>query len=541
MLLSTLVIAACACAEATRAAAAALSSSTASVYPLDLHGKFPSAETIAANASQGLDATALGSTSSSNLISNHTRFLPRDRTVLAYVTPWNQPQGRENTEHYRGKLDIVAPAWYTVHVVPETEQAQHAAFESTGATGGEYDVRGGIPSDEDRAWVHRLRAPARASSPVPGAADVKLPPLLVTPRFQLEAWTERDFQALRSDPLRWISLIGQIMMKMKDGPFDGAVFESAASWALPEFIEHLGKSFASNNLTLTVVYPPLRTDGAAGNANVTRTAELLAQAIHTAAQKVQYVQIMTYDHTGPTGRMLDMDKLGLADENPLRQDAEASRMRTYGPNLPLEFLQSNIDLLAKLSLDDGPLPGVGSGWKDLNGAAADNFNASAPSFASKFLMGVPCYGYSYSLIFLNSKTADGIPRVPTASPPRARAHLPEAQAKAREQGLRKEAGKFALLRRAGSALKHADLHALMLASRPLIYLDDDSAEMRFDYISANGDDSKINDGRREGIFNRAFMPSAYTMIRRREIIEQGDVGAALWDIGQAGPWLLHAL
>ena len=503
---------------ATAVASDKLVSRAATDHPLDLYGRHPSAEAIIANSSQALDYMHPS-------FSNHTRFLPKEQKVLAYVTPWNQPRGRENAEYYRGKLDFVSPVWYTVKPVPKDQQRQDAAFEETAATGNEYAIEGGPPSEEDKEWLKRLRSSAKTP------AGEELPPLKVTPRVQLDRWTESDFQTLRSDPLRWMTLAMKVLNTMSEGPYDGMVFESAASWMIPEVVEHLGSLFKQHNLTLIVVFQPLKPTSEGPEANAK-----LAEAIRRLADKVDYVHIMTYDW-GPSGVPVDFDKLDLAPENPLRQEPEVDRMRSLAPNQPVQFLRNNIESLAAPggSLDEMPA--------DSFGGQTPMFDVSKDSsFSHKFLMGLPMYGYTFPIMWLDKKTAAGLPRVPTASPPKARANLTDAQESQRGVGYRKDARKFPLLRKAGIPLTHSELLGRMLASRPLIYLDDESNEMRFDYVAPNEDDDGSGpEGMKEGIYYRAFMPSAYTMITRREMLEEGGVGAALWDIGQAAPWLLHAL
>ncbi len=557
-------------ASATSSPPATLSTAQATDEPLDLYGRHPSAEAIVANSTRGLDALRPPGTS----WTNHTRFLPADRTTLAFVTPWHQPAGRDNVEWYRGKLDMVSPAWYTVEVVPESERVVDPAFEGSGATGNEYRIKGGVPTQEDREWLARIQSPV---TPEGEGEARELPALKVLPRFQLDGWRESDYRTLRSDPLRWLALIGRINKLVDEGRYDGVVFESAASWLFPEFVQQLGTNFRERNQTLVVVFQPLRPLPDEPDA----WAQLSA-AIRMLAEKVDYVQIMTYDWA-PNGVPVDFDRLGLAPTNPLREDPDAARMRTPAPNQPRSFLVSNIESLAgagavlegeaeALSLNR---TGTGTGSDSdsdstrQQGAAEQAFpgadpwtslgartgSAVDPAFARKFLMGVPLYGYAYPLMWLDARRADPLPRVPTGAPPRARAALAEAQAAQRAAARRKARGKFALLRRASSVLLSRDVERHMRELRPLTFLDDDadgqgggegggaSDEMRYDYVLPNDDPEAPVDeeGRREGIYHRAFVPSAYSMIARREAIDEGGTGMALWDIGQASPWLLHAL
>ena len=491
-----------------------LASVDATDDPLNLHGRFPSAENIIANSSKGLEQIMPG-------FSNHTRFLSRDRQVLGYVTPWNQPRGRDNSEWYRGKIDMISPAWYTIESVPAEKLKEEGDSE---ASMPRFDVHGGIPTEEDKGWLERMRAPATTPD------GQQLPPVRITPRFQFDRWPESDMIVLRDNQLLWYVLTRQIVAKMSDGPYDGIVLETGANWALPGFIKYLGETFTSNNLTVTVVFEPLRVSNDMSDA-LKKTTESLMKAMQAIVPLVDYVTVMTYDWAGVTGIELDMDKLGLDEGNPLRKNPEDTvGIRVPAPNQPARFLESNIELLAGASLES--LDETGD---------VTNLNAGAKT-PHKYLMGLPMYGYSYPLTFIDAKTAQRLPRVPTSSPPKARSHLLEAQNKAREKGLKMEQGKVPLLRLQGKPMMHADMLAIFEHSRPLIYLDEESDEMRFDYIAASEDKSTTDaEGRREGIFHRAYMPSAYTMTKRREAVQENGVGAALWDLGQADPWVLHAL
>lgn len=51
-----------------------------------------------------------------------------------------------------------------------------------------------------------------------------------------------------------------------------------------------------------------------------------------------------------------------------------------------------------------------------------------------------------------------------------------------------------------------------------------------------------NGGKPFASYYRAFWPSAHTMAMRAAVLaDYTDVGVALWDVGQAGEWLLAEL
>lgn len=529
-----------------------MSSRYSTQEPYDLYGPYPAAELVVNKSSWGLDQLA---PPTQKWWTNHTRFLPAPATVLAYVTPWNQPAGRTNAEMYRGKLDYVAPVWYTVAPRP----VDVMSTEDT------YPIGGGFPTDEDRGWMKRMQAPSEAPD------GQQLPPVQIVPRFLLENWLGSDDTALLR-PERASKLARAILHVVKQEGFDGVVLECSAAWRAPEGIAMVGDAFQKAGKTLVVVFPPFQS-------NEDAVTSVLARAVQVVTPHVDLVTVMTYDHAGAAGAPVDLDKYNVSAESPLRTDADAElrqRMRVPAPNQPRAFAELNLQALlgpapAQEQTDDDEEGDEEAGSIDEQikrmggvplsetGAFSEQQQRLRPTKASdagfdsgliaaedahKVLLGMPLYGYTYPVLWVDPKTGRGQPKVPPAAPPRARQQSSIAASKARAQGERKERGKVPLLRDQGEAMAHADLVG-HLVRRPLIYNDPESYEAQFDYIAASRDGLPVPDGHggtREGVYYRALVPSAYTMLKRREQLAQWPgAGAALWELGQAAPWLLHAL
>jgi hypothetical protein len=175
------------------------------------------------------------------------------------------------------------------------------------------------------------------------------------------------------------------------------------------------------------------------------------------------------------------------------------------------------------------------------------------------LVGLPLYGYTYSIGWFDNSivSENSSPRLPPVSTLMSLDNDTDAQAVARAKAERREnesPNVVPLLRFAGEAFKHEDLVAQLQISKALIRLDSSSQEQYFDYV-AKVPDSLVRDrqgqkGAWEGkgeedkyaSYFRAYFPSAHTMRERLRVISQyRNTGIALWDLGQAGEWLLHEL
>lgn len=488
-------------------------------YAQSLYSPYPSRTTILAlaNKPRGNATTA-----------NHIRTHTADRTVLGYVTPWN-PRGTGLAERFRGKFDILSPAWHTVDVTH---------------TGGQtfYSVGGGATSAADTAWQERLQNAAKDGD------GSELAPVNIMPRFVLDRFKAEDLlELVQSDALMESLAVG-VFDSVMDNGYDGAVFECAAVWVIEPLVKAMAERLHQNGKKLAVVIPALRNEG--DKEVLEHTNKISIHAMRTLSPLADYTMVMTYDHAGRQGRAYGnvYDITTLPEGSPMRQDG----VRTPGPNTPLEYLEHNIEqLTADLEVvTGGPQFAMGADTMYSNEGAAE-----------KLLVGLPLYGYTYSIgWFDNAVTASqSVPRLPPTSPLAAKDNDTDAQAASRAKAEKREQDTpnvVPLQRFAGEPFKHEDLVAQLRLSKALIRLDESSQEQMFDYVAAlppsiaerqkqksDGVDGtlKTETGAMASYF-RAYFPSAYTMRKRLQVIGQTPgVGIALWDIGQAGEWLLHEL
>ena len=152
---------------------------------------------------------------------------------------------------------------------------------------------------------------------------------------------------------------------------------------------------------------------------------------------------------------------------------------------------------------------------------------------------------------------------------RAAAIEQDAQAAARAKADKKEADSRlqAVLRFAGQPFTHSELiarledhkvscgtsplcsHALMLRWQALIRQEPQSGEQYIDFVAPMPSHQQpadvppeANGGKPFASYYRAYWPSANTMAMRAEVLrDYEEVGVALWDVGQAGEWLLAEL
>lgn len=519
---------------ATRTASASLLSALlvlvfilpSTVLAQSLYSPYPSRTTILAQADRSRENASLV---------DHVRQHTGGRVVLGYVTPWN-PRGTELAERFRGKFDIIAPAWHNVDLV-----------HTSGKTF--YVVNGGPTGKHDDEWVRRMQAPSKD-----GNGNV-LPPVKITPRFVLDRFSPEDLvELLQSDALM-LALAEKIAEEVIERAYDGAVFECAAVWAIEPLVQMLTERLRGYGKTLSVVVPSVRseTDPATQQTN-----KIGIHAMRVLSRYVDHVMVMTYDHAASVGRAYaDVHTVDdLPQGSPLAQDG----VRTPGPNSPLDFLTLNIETMSGNLEVDGTDPGQ---------FGVPGYDASSPFYSSggnngKLLLGVALYGYRYPIGWFDKtlNNSDGLPRIPPKTPMVAQDNDTAVQARYRAEAEARESNTptvLPVLRFPGEPFKHSDLVAQLRDSKALIRLDEDSQEQFVDYVAPlpaahqpkiedKGGDEKdmtveqLAARRPLASYYRAYFPSAHTIRKRLETIGQfPDVGIALWDVGQAGEWLLHEL
>lgn len=474
-----------------------------------LYSEYPSRSTILA----GADGPPLQG-------SNHSKA-NSGLDVLGYVTPWN-PAGYQIAENYRGRINTVSPVWYTVK--PDGDPSFRR-----------YQVHGGPPTDEDALWYHRLQAPATDNTTRQSLAPVK-----IMPRFQLEEWTPEDYRTLLSHTVEGLGFTEAIIAEVMTREYDGVVLETGAAWALRAPVQALSDRLHEEGKELVIVLPPLRHDTAESN-------QLILSAVTELSPFVDAIHVMTYDHLGQGGALWHTES-----EIPEGSALQSEGVRTFGPNTPLEWIERNVEgMSGQLEVDSSMFGGI-SGVDQAFGFHASYADVQAglsPSnVQSKLLVGVAAYGYTYPVGWLDPAAKPQIV-LPPSSPIHTKDNSTDEQAKFRRKAEEKEAARsdvWPILAKGGDPFTFNDLREVLRGSKVLVRRDEDSGENYVDYLKAREDGAtqKRPDGTEAPIawYRRAYFPSPSTMNLRIETVQRaGARGIAIWDLGQGGSWLMHAV
>lgn len=432
--------------------------------------------------------------------------------VLGYVTPWN-PRGKQLVEDYRHKFDIISPVWYTIHAV-----------------GHGYEVRGAPPGPEDDEWYRRLQQPATAAD---GAEQEK--PLQVTPRFIVDGWGEDDYRQFIFNETRWQLLADAVMGVVTEKAFDGVVFESGATHALPLSLARLSDALHDDGKVLVVVMQPLRPvpgdkvdELSAERAElIEATNGLLRQNLPQLSLVVDYFSIMSYDMTGPGGRELDRERIGGGGK--LAEAASQGTVREPGPNTSADWVREN--LLNFIEATDAAAAA--------NANQQQGFQASleAHQASRKFLMGVPLYGYKYPVMFVDSASGRFVEPTPVEPLPDKPLITGAAGPKIRKKTPEKA---VAILTGGGEAITASEIVNLIKDNKPEALRLEPDGEYYFDYEEKPG-----------AGFWRVFLPTKESLgqvlktikdVTEDDLISSfGGAGVALWEVGQSSEGLLAAL
>lgn len=477
----------------------------------DIHSSYPSRTTILAQSNI---------THSNASVVNHIRKHTQDRIVLGYVTPWN-PRGIHIAESYRGKFDFISPAWHTADAIH---------------TGGKtYYQIGGAPSGEGEIdWMRRMQKPAKDEN------GRDLPKVSISPRYVLDRFTPEELVELLTSDENMASMTRSIVESVEEHNYDGIIFECAAVWAIEKLITMLADELHNRGKTIVTVIPALRQDKDPSNVQAT---SITMHATSILAPLVDYMMIMTYDHAGPTGRpykeVYNIDTLPA--ESPLRQKG----VRAPGPNTPLDYLTINAEQLS------AELEGVQNSVFFMQGQTT-----SSTSISSKMLMGLPFYGYSYSIGWFdqNSSSTHGVVRVPPSSPIAAKDNDTDAQAASRLKAQKKDDESptvVPVLRFPGEPFKHDDLIGVLEDRKVLVRLDESSQEQYIDYVAKLPSSRQPNlteeeklqsNNQSQASYYRTFFPSAHTINSRLKAMDDfPQMGIAIWELAFGGNWLLDEL
>ncbi|PSR87391.1 hypothetical protein BD289DRAFT_367205 [Coniella lustricola] len=429
--------------------------------------------------------------------------------VLGYVTPWNS-RGKQLVEDYRHKFDIVSPVWYTIH-----------------AMGDGYEVRGAPPADEDAEWYKRLQQPAESTD------GKTLQPVKVAPRFILDGWSEDDYRQFIFNETRWQLLSDVVMDVVQEMGYEGIVFESGATHALPGSLVKLSEALHSHSKILVLVMQPVRPVGDSFDELSEKRAALIQETNHMILQNLpylamiaDYISIMTYDMTGPGGREISPDVI--AGEGKIAEAVAKGNVREPGPNTSADWVRENLVNFVEASVEAGDAK-LKQDW---------SLNLESQHVSScKFLLGAPLYGYKYPVVYVHKALGrlveptpvDPLPDRPLitgAAAPKVRKKAPE--------------GSMAILRERGEAITANEIIDLINANKPEAIRLEPEGEYYFDY------EDKPGTG-----FWRVFIPAKDSLSNVLNTIKEvteddfinslGGAGVALWEIGQSSEGLLQSL
>ncbi|PWZ03610.1 hypothetical protein BCV70DRAFT_197812 [Testicularia cyperi] len=260
--------------------------------------------------------------------------------VLGYVTPWNS-RGKQLVSQFRSKFDLVSPVWYTI-LAHTSELDSRAAGSTAPSTSTTYKLSGAPPSPEDEEWYLDLQDAQKGSV------------VQVVPRFYLDAWQQIDYSDLLSNSTLWTMLSNTIVDEVLKKGYDGAVFESAATYLLFEPLRELANALHSHNKTLVAVLPPIRTltsqnihpssKAKLGSTELSQN-RMLLQSLPQLTTVVDWFSIMTYDMSGQGGQVSNITGKHFPHESPLRQ-AKKGSLRQAGPNTNPTWIRENVDAMA---------------------------------------------------------------------------------------------------------------------------------------------------------------------------------------------------
>lgn len=428
--------------------------------------------------------------------------------VLGYVTPWNS-RGKQLVEDYRQKFDIISPVWYTIHAV-----------------GDGYEVKGAPPADEDEEWYKRLQHPAKASD------GKELQPVKVAPRFILDGWSEDDYRQFIFNETRWGLLSDVVMDVVQNMGYEGIVFESGATHALPGSLIKLSEALHSHDKILVLVMQPIRPVGDNFDELSEKRAALIQETNHMILQNLpylamiaDYISVMSYDMTGPGGREIGPGVI--AGEGKIAEAVAKGNVREPGPNTSADWVRENLIRFVEATVEAGN-PNLQQQW---------SLNLESQQSSCKFLLGVPLYGYKYPILYVDKAQGRLVEPTPVDLLPNKPLITSAAGTKVRKKA---PDGSMAILRDRGEAITANEIINLIRDNKPEAIRMEPEGEYYFDY------EDKPGTG-----FWRVFLPAkdslSHVLDTIKEVTEDnvinsfGGAGVALWEVGQSSEGLLQSL
>lgn len=502
-----------------------------------------------------------------------------NRTVLAYITPWNS-KGTQMVDGYSDRIDLVSPVWYTILVSHPSDGASAKSKRGGNRADATYRLSGGPPHSQDEAWLRRK-------------LEQDSDRVQIVPRFYLDGWEQKDYADLLSNPSNWARLAKVITEEVDKRGFHGLVFESAATHLLFEPIQTLSASLqalgGNKKRSLTVVLAPLRTPYSLGGGKVDRVQEsqnrMIVQSIPQLAQVVDFFSIMTYDMSSAGGRVSGISGKDLPKDSPLR-GAKKESLRHPGPNTSPEWIKENLHmieeavrsaarakLVKKQELQEGEeeqeTDDDGMEWlKDPSNpflysdfAAQEVLDEEQEQeqeqeqveeegqqdelalIRGKLLMGMPMYGYRYPLFWIDKSTGQGVPLPPPSNVAQAQELISRTEPSSSRALL-------PFLRGPGEAVT-MDAIVSILTDNDGVIVDgkQGDGEGWFDYaetVTEEHTKGRESHGVKEGdqIYWRLYLPLPSTTRSRLSALDAEPelrAGVSLWELGQASPLLLQDL
>lgn len=191
-----------------------------------------------------------------------TDFNNFERTVLGYVTPWNN-HGYDVAKIFGGsKINLVSPVWLQLHP-------------------GDYKVHG--LHDKDNKWMAKVKK-----------ANAKL-----LPRLLFDKWTGNDYMKLFAQDSHEIEKVKKVLVDLcNEHNFDGLVLEvwsqlgGQARPQLRKVISEIASALKkAGKLIILVIPPPLYHNDVKGMFD--------ADDLDRLADTVDFFSLMTYDYSNP--------------------------------------------------------------------------------------------------------------------------------------------------------------------------------------------------------------------------------------------------
>ena len=182
------------------------------------------------------------------------------RKTLVYVTPWN-PAGYNYTLQHAGRIDMVSPVWYQLHI------------------GSSVELKGAHEADSQHSWLDGVMGNG----------------VEVLPRVEVIFDSDKAREAMLFFPTGEADTLVELVAKeVEKREYKGVVLEMPSIEMFATVVSKLGRALHRNHRKLVVVAAP--THDQRMPAAVTR------DVIRQFGNDVDHISLMTYDHSQSVGR-----------------------------------------------------------------------------------------------------------------------------------------------------------------------------------------------------------------------------------------------